>query len=175
MASRSQSNIAPMLRSWPAHLLDVGHGPGVGMDAALDGRVLGRQAKGVKAHGEQDVVAPHAHEARPDIGGRHGVPVADVQVATGVGQHGQGIVLGLVGINDGAVEVVSLPARLPLGFDLLRECICRPYVFSSTVRATVCRSAWLSSCLMALAPQLHPDRLSCTVYGPSHDRTTEHA
>ena len=47
-----------------AHALDVGIGPGLGVDAALDGGVLGGQAEGVEADREEDVVALHAHEAR---------------------------------------------------------------------------------------------------------------
>ena len=64
------------------------------MDVALDGSILGRQAKGVKAHREQDVVAVHAHVARAGIRRRHRIPVTDMQIAGGIGQHGQGIVLG---------------------------------------------------------------------------------
>ncbi|HID33871.1 MAG TPA: aminotransferase class V-fold PLP-dependent enzyme, partial [Anaerolineae bacterium] len=33
-----------------------------GMDSALDGGVLGREAEGIEAHWEKDVVALHAHE-----------------------------------------------------------------------------------------------------------------
>ena len=51
----------------PPHLFDIGHGQGVRVDAALDGRVLSRQPKGVKAHGEQDIETPHTHETGPRI------------------------------------------------------------------------------------------------------------
>ena len=100
-----------------AHVGDVLVGPCLGVDAALDGGVLGRQAEGVEADREEHVVAAHAHVAGAGIRGRHGVPVPDVQVAGGVGQHGQGIELGARGIDAGAVQLIGLPLRLPLGFD----------------------------------------------------------
>ncbi len=100
-----------------AHVLDVLHGPGEGMDAALDGGVLRRQAEGVEAHGMQHVVALHPLEAGVDIRRGHGVPVADVQVARGVGEHGQGVPLGTALVFGYLVEAVSGPLLLPLGLD----------------------------------------------------------
>jgi hypothetical protein len=91
----------------------------MGMDAALDGGVLGRQAKGVEPDREEDVVALHAFVAGADVGGRHCIPVADVQVTAGVGEHGQRVVLGLAVVNHGAVELVFFPLFLPFQFDLL--------------------------------------------------------
>ena len=63
------------------------------VDVALDGGVLGGQTEGIEAHREQDVVALHAHEAGAGVRRGHGVPVADVEVARGVGQHRQRVVL----------------------------------------------------------------------------------
>ena len=88
------------------------------MDAALDGRVLGGQAEGIEADGEEDVVAVHAQEARARVGRRLDVPVADVQVARGVGVHREQVVVGLaVVVEVGVVEPQLLPASLPVGLD----------------------------------------------------------
>ncbi len=87
------------------------------MDVLVDGSVLGGKTEGVEAHGEHHVVAPHAHEAGAGVGGRHGVPVTDVQLPRGVGQHGQGIVLGAIGVNIRIVEAIGFPFSLPFGFD----------------------------------------------------------
>ncbi len=62
------------------------------MDAFLDRLVLGRQAKGIPAHGVQHGVALHAVVARDDVGGHIVAPVADAQaVARGVGEEIQAV------------------------------------------------------------------------------------
>ena len=101
-----------------AHLLDILIGPLLRMDAALDGGIFSRQTEGVEAHGEEDVVAVHAHEAGACICRRHGIPVTDVQVAGRIRQHGQGVVLGFVGINIGMVQAIGFPFCLPFRFNL---------------------------------------------------------
>ena len=53
-----------------------------------------------------------------DVRGGHGVPVADVEVPRGVGEHGELVPLGLVGVFVDAVEGVGGPAVLPLGLYL---------------------------------------------------------
>ena len=85
------------------HVLDVGHRPFVGMDVVLDSGVLGREAKGVKAHREEDVVTLHTFVTGADVTWAHGVPVANVQVTAGIGEHGHSIVFGLVVVNHRAV------------------------------------------------------------------------
>ncbi len=91
------------------------------MDAARDGRVLGGQAEGVEADGEEDVVALHAPEASHGIGQRHDRPVPDVQVPGRVRVHRHDVVLGprLVA-QVGVVEPELIPARLPARLDLGR-------------------------------------------------------
>ena len=103
-----------------AHILDIMKCPFLGVDAPLDGGVLRRQAKGVKAHREQDIVALHAFETSAGVGWGHSVPVTDMQVSGGVGQHGQGIKFGLFNIDIGMVDAVIFPAFLPFGFDFFR-------------------------------------------------------
>ena len=70
------------------HGVDVLQRPLLRVHAALNGRVLGGQAKGVPADGVQDLVALHAIEAGQDI--RDGVhaQVAQVQCAGRVWEHG---------------------------------------------------------------------------------------
>ena len=98
------------------HAVDVFVGPLFGVDVVLDRRALRRQAERVEAHREQDVISLHPLEARPGIRGDHREPVADMQVAAGIGQHGQGIVLGPALVDHRAVQLVCLPFRLPLLF-----------------------------------------------------------
>ena len=58
-----------------------------GMDVVLDGVVLRGQAEGVKAHGEEDVVALHPLLPADDVHGREGPGVAHVQaLAGGIGE-----------------------------------------------------------------------------------------
>ena len=99
----------------PAHVLDIPHGPQMGVNAVLDGCVLGGEPEGVETHGVEDVVALHALETGVDVRGGHSVPVADVQVPGGVREHGQLIPLGLVGVFLHAVQPVLDPPLLPLG------------------------------------------------------------
>ena len=84
-----------------------------GMDVALDRGVFGGQTKRVKAHREQHVIAAHPHPARARIRGRHRVPVPDVQVAAGIGQHGQRVELGPRRIDHRAIQPVALPLFRP--------------------------------------------------------------
>jgi len=83
----------------------------------FDGGIFSRKTEGVKSHREEDIIALHALEAGACIGRRHGIPVTDVKVAGGVGQHGEGVELGFVRVGLRLVEFVSLPACLPLGLD----------------------------------------------------------
>ena len=53
----------------------------VGGDAALDSRVLRRQADGVEPHRVQHVVPLHATEAGVGVRWSHHVPVADMRIA----------------------------------------------------------------------------------------------
>ncbi len=100
-----------------AHAVDVGVGPCLRVDAAFDGGVFGREAESIEAHREEDVVALHAAVAGGRVAGCHGVPVAGVEVARGVGEHGEGVPLGARVVVRGVVEAVGEPALAPLGFD----------------------------------------------------------
>ena len=100
-----------------AHAVDVGVGPLLGVDVALDRRVLGRQAEGVEPDRVHHVVPIHAQEAGARVRRRHGIPVADVQVARRIGQHRQEVVLPALRVDARPVQPVALPAPLPLGLD----------------------------------------------------------
>ncbi len=99
-------------------VLDVLHRPVAWIDVVLDRGILGRQAVGIEADREEDVVAVHPSEAGERVGGRDDVPVADVQVARRVGVHRQdvGLGTGLV-VEIRLVEPELLPARLPARLD----------------------------------------------------------
>src|SRR5690625_976475 len=76
----------------------------------LDRGVLGRQTKPIEAHGEEDVLAAHAQEARSSVGRHLRVPVAHVEVAGRVGVHRQEVELRLVAVQVYPVEALLLPA-----------------------------------------------------------------
>ncbi len=101
-----------------AHDGDVVVGPRARVDPALHGRVLGRQAEGVPAHGMEDVVALGAHGAGNDVA--HGVvaDVAHVDAPRRVGEHLQDVVFraGIVvrGFEDAGIRPRLAPARFRL-------------------------------------------------------------
>ena len=100
-------------------LCDVLVGPDARLRVVLDGGVLGGQAKGVIAHRVQHVKAAHAGLARHGVADRVVARVAHVQVARGVREHLQHVLLGLLGALLGLVEFLGIPLRLPARLDLL--------------------------------------------------------
>ena len=91
------------------------------MRVGANGVLLGRKPEGVPADRVQDVVAAHALEARDDVGRGVTLRVAHMQSgAAGIGKHVEDIGLGprLVGPGRRPEGSFTLPARLPLGFDL---------------------------------------------------------
>ena len=84
------------------------------MDSSLDRGVLGVQAEGVEPHRMQDVIALHPHEPGVGVRARHGVPVADVEVARRVRVHGELVPLRARVVVPDLVEPVRVPAVLPL-------------------------------------------------------------
>ena len=100
------------------HARDVVARPLLGVDAALDGRVLRGQAQRVPADRVQDVEAPHALVAGHHVGDAVVADVAHVDVARGVGQHLQAVELGprrvLRDLEGARLRPALLPARLDL-------------------------------------------------------------
>ena len=82
-----------------AHGFNVGIRPFPRVNVALHGRIFSGQAKRIEPHREQHIKTLHPHKTGAGIGGGHGEPMPHVQIATGVGQHGQGIMLGLIPIH----------------------------------------------------------------------------
>ena len=104
----------------PAHVLHVGHGPFVGMDAPGYGGVFGRQTEGVESDGVQHVVALHPAEPGVSVRRRHGVPVADVQITRRVRVHGHFEPFGARIVVLDMVDPVPFPPLLPLAVNLNR-------------------------------------------------------
>ena len=76
------------------HPADVVVGPGLGVDPALHGGVLGGQAKGVPAHGVQHIEAPGALVPRNNVAEGVVAHMAHVQPARRIGEHLEDVVLG---------------------------------------------------------------------------------
>ena len=97
---------------------NVSVGQLTGMDARLDGGILGGQTEGVKANGEQDVVALHPSLAADDLQTRVGLDVAHVHThARGVGELYEAVELGLVTVILGTEDFGVVPTLLPFCFN----------------------------------------------------------
>jgi hypothetical protein len=108
------------------------------VDVALDRRVLGGEAEGVEADREHHVGALHALEAGARIGRRHRVPVADVEIARRIGEHGQAVHLPAGGVDRRLVQAVVGPTLLPPRLDLLRSVpVARLVAFAFRLRCHV--------------------------------------
>ena len=101
------------------HRSDVAVGPGAGFDAALDGRVLGRQAEGIPAHRMEHPVAAHAGGAGDHIGDHVVAHMAHVEVPRWIGEHREGEEAGATRSLRGAIEALLGPGLLPAAFDQL--------------------------------------------------------
>ena len=84
------------------------------MHAALDGRVLGRQAEGVPAHRMQHVVALGAHIAGDDVA--HGVVphMPHMDAPGGVREHLKNVIFRARVVLGRAEDAAPLPCRLPM-------------------------------------------------------------
>ena len=108
------------------HLGDVLVGPGAGIDAPLDRRVLRRQTEGIPAHRMQHGPAAQALHPGDHVGDHIVAHMAHVQAPRGIGEHRQGVIgLGGVGRSrarrlGGQGQRLALPALLPELLDHLR-------------------------------------------------------
>ena len=103
-----------------AHRRDIVVGPFGGMDAALDGRVLGRQAEGVPAHGVEHIVALGAHVAGDHVAHRVVPDMAHMDAAGRVWEHFQNIIFRPRIILAGLEDALGVPSRLPVLFAFRR-------------------------------------------------------
>ena len=103
------------------HVLDVAVRPVRRFDAVLDGRILGRHAKGVEAHRVQDVEAFHRLVARHDITDGIVAHVAHVQVARRIREHLECVVLRATSVGLRLVDLALFPLLLPFRLDVLRR------------------------------------------------------
>ena len=95
-------------------VLDVLRRNDGGVNVVLDGKVLRRQAEGVKAHGVEDVVTLHALLAADDVHRRKRARVADVQASGGrIRELNEAVELGALVPRHGGVGLYLLPLVLP--------------------------------------------------------------
>ena len=97
--------------------LDVGVRVGRRVLVALDGGVLGRQPERVPPDRVHHVVAAAHPVARQHVAQAVGLGVAHVQVAAGVREHVQHVLLGRPLAPAGAVQVEAVPHRQPAVLD----------------------------------------------------------
>src|SRR5690606_20488496 len=98
------------------HIVDSGVGPLGGGRLVLDGSVFRRQAEGVPAHRMKHVLAQHTLIASDHI--RDGVVayMPHMQLAAGVGEHGQAVEFLAAGVFLNRKTPVFFPEALRLGF-----------------------------------------------------------
>ena len=98
--------------------VDVLVRPHGGVDAVVDGGVLGGQPEGVPAHRVQHVEAAHPLEAGEHVADGVDAHVAHVDAAGRIREHLEAVVLRPAGVL-GHLELLGvLPDRLPLRLDL---------------------------------------------------------
>ena len=83
----------------------------------LNGRILRRHAKGIKAHGMQHIKAPHGAEPGYNVADRIIANMAHVQVSGGIRKHFQYIGFWLCRIHFAFKGLVLFPVLLPLFFN----------------------------------------------------------
>ena len=115
----------------PLHGGDVTEGPLARRGIVLERGILGRQPKGVPAHRMQHVVAAHPLMSRQRVADRVVAHMPHVQLAAGVGQHLQHVVLGLATVC--CFRRIHFGVRSPEGlpFRFNRRRVVTQFVFFS--------------------------------------------
>ena len=117
----------------PLHVGDVGERRRLGMNAALDGRVFGRQAERVPAERMQHVVAAQPLRARHDVADDVVADVSDMRVTRRIREHLETVELRPRRIFSDLERARARPAFLPLLVECLRFVVGH---ISRTVRLT---------------------------------------
>ena len=102
-----------------SHVVYVAVSPAGRGDLVLHGRILCRQSERVPAHRLQDVFAQHTLKAGDGISDRIVAHVPHVQMAAGIGEHGQAVEFLFVRVFRGFEGAVGVPVGLSLSFHLL--------------------------------------------------------
>ena len=103
-----------------SHRSDVLVGPGAGVHAPCDRRVLRRKAEGIPAHRMQHRLAAQSLHPRHHIRDHVVAYMPHVQVPRGIGEHREGVEGVVAGFElRRVVQAVVLPGLLPAGFDRL--------------------------------------------------------
>ena len=111
----------PQALELPFHVLDVAERRDLGMNAALDRGVLGRQAEGVPPERVQHVEAPHASRAGHDVADDVVAHVPHVGVPGRIGEHLEAVELRPRRVFGGLERAGVDPALLPLAVQFLRS------------------------------------------------------
>ena len=112
----------PKAQHLPLHGGDVAERPLARRHIVFERGVLGGQPEGVPPHGVQHVIAAHPHLPRQRVADRVVAHVSHVQLAAGIRQHLEHVVLGFIACRRfrGVELGVSGPSLLPLLFDCCR-------------------------------------------------------
>src|SRR3989454_433606 len=108
----------PELLELGAHVVDVLVGPDRGVNAVLDGRVLGGQAEGVPAHRVEHVEAAHRLVAGEEGADRVVAHVTHVNAPGRARKHLEAVELRAARVFGDAELLPLLPGPLPLRLDL---------------------------------------------------------
>ena len=111
----------PQLFLLAGHIVDIGIRPFRRRDAVLDRGVFRRHAESVKSHGMDHIEALHLLEAGDHIADGIVSYMAHVQIAGGIREHLQYVILFLIRVFPDRESVRFLPDLLPFLFDLLRN------------------------------------------------------
>src|SRR4030043_979655 len=103
-----------------SHPINVLHSPFEGVDAPLDSSILSGESESVVTHWVEHIIAPHFFIASISIDGDIVIPVPDVQISGGIGEHGKSIILRTGVIIMDLIDLIVSPLLLPLLLYCLR-------------------------------------------------------
>ena len=107
-----------------AHVIDVLVSPLGRRHLILNGGVFCGHAESVPAHGLHDIFTLHALETGHNVADSVVTHVAHVQLAAGVGEHGEAVELLAVRVLYGFEALMFVPVLLGVAFDITRAVVC---------------------------------------------------